>query len=194
MFTLSQMRDDLRLRLNQNSSGSNLIWEDSELDTYIRDGVFFVIDHGRFDLIQQSFVVDSSLTSLGSGKFSKPDNYFRFKAAEIDGVWVHEEKELREQKFIEGNDKLKGDSARKYLYNYSFNVFEVKPTTTNTVILHYMKQLETTDFDADSNTSPLTNVGDRYAIQYAHGLVLESKLFKPEEAQQIFNRVEKYIK
>ena len=55
MFTLKQFRDDLRLRLNQSNSESNLVWEDSELDTYCRDGVFFILDHGRSDLIQRSF-------------------------------------------------------------------------------------------------------------------------------------------
>lgn len=194
MFRLSQMRDDLRLRLNQSSSGSNLVWENSELDTYVRDGVFFVLDHGRRDLIERSFVANTSLTQSGTGLFTKPDNYYRFVAAEIDDVWVHELMDLKEQKFIEGNDKLKGNTSRKYIYDYSGTTFEVRPTDTAVVALHYLKELQTTDFDSDTDTSPLTNVGDRYAVQYAHGLVLQSKLYKPEVALQVFNQVEKYIK
>ena len=194
MYTLSQMVDDLRLRINQSSTGSNLVWEDSELQTYCKDGVFFVLDHGRYDLVQSAFTRQLNLESAGGGLFLKPDDYYRFWAAEIDGVWVHELKELSEQKFIEGNDKLKGNTNRKYIYDYSGTTLEVRPTASEQVTLHYMEELKTTDFNSDSSTSPLTNTGDRYALQYAHGLVLQSKLFKPDVAMTIFNQVEKYIK
>ncbi|MGR3218211.1 MAG: phage adaptor protein [Candidatus Anammoxibacter sp.] len=193
MFTLKQMRDDLRFRLNQNSSESNLVWEDSELDTYIRDGVYFILDHGRFDLIHKSFTT-ILLTQSGTGFYNKPDNLSRFVAVDIDNVRVQVLSELGEYRFIEGNDKLKGNTDRKYIYDYGFNIYQVSPDTAVAVVLHYMKQPETTDFDSDNDVSQLTNVGDRYAIQYSHGLVLESKLFKPDEAERLFNRVDKDIK
>lgn len=194
MFTLKQMRDDLRLRINQSGSTDNLVWEDSELDIYVRDAVYFVADHGRYELIQKSFTVDTSLTLSGTALFTKPSDYYRFVAAEIDNVWVNELSILKEQKFIEGNDKLKGDSERKYLYEYDSTRFEVRPTNTITAILHYIKEILTTELNTDSSISPLTNTGDRYALQYAYALVLSSKLYKNEVAEPIFNRIEKQIK
>jgi len=194
MLTLLSMRNDLKLKLNQDSSQSNLVWEDAEYDSYIKDGVYFVLDHGRLDLIQRSFTVNTSLTLVGTGLYTKPDDYYRFVAAEIDGVWVHELKELNEQKYIEGNDNLKGNSTRKYIYNYDGSTFEVRPTSTSTVALHHIKELLASDFASDTNTSPLTNTGDRYALQYAWGLILQSKLYKADVAEAILNRVEKHIK
>jgi len=191
-FTIKQLRDDLRLTINQSGSSTNLVWENSELDVYIKDGVYYLIDKGRLELLQDALTVKAALNQYGTGLFTKPGEFYRFIAAEIDGVWVHKIHELADQKFIEDNDNLKGNSDRKYIYNYSGTLFEVRPSTTSTVTLHYVKDASV-DMDTDSDSVPLTPQGARYALLYAQARVMESKLFKPEEAERIYNRVAQLI-
>lgn len=196
-YNLSTLTSQLRLKINQVSTNSNLVWEDSELYGYINAAIKHVINFGSLKLIQASAykrttdAAGDHLTNNGSGYATKPSDYLRYINGKVDGKFVRRVIDASEVEFIEGNSLTAGDSNRKYVVDISGTEFLVYPTSFSSFELIYIA--EPSDLSSASDTSPLTNTGDGYAIDWAYALALESKLFKPDIAQSIFNRVQGLI-
>lgn len=192
--TLTTMRSLLRNKSNQTLTTGNIVWADGEMDAYLRAGVRIVIDRGRYELIGKSHTVSSALTP-SVGYVTKPNGYFRFISALIDDDQILSEVyPYGMAKIIENNDVTKSTANLIRLYDYSGEKFAIYPAdTTKDVILQYAKDLLDSEFTSDSDISPLTDTGDEYAIEYAYGLVMQSKLFQPEFGASLIAKTLKLI-
>lgn len=196
-YTLSVMRDKVRLKINQSSTGSNLVWEDAELNGYINDSIKHLINFGSLKLIQSSAykrttdALADHLVNNGDGYATKPSDYIRYVAAKIDGKYARQMMQISEIEFVQNNSLVQAGTIIKYIVDISGGEFLIYPNDFSSCELHYIA--EPTDLANDSDTSPLTNTGDTYAIDWAFALALESKLFKPELAAQVFNRIQGLI-
>lgn len=196
-YALSTLRDKLRLKINQSSSGSNLVYENSELNGYINDGIKHIINFGRLQLIGASAykrTTDAAadhLSNDGNGYATKPTDYLRFVTAKVDGKWIRRKIDFHEIEFIENNSLINSDTNIKYVCEVSGSELLIFPSTFSECELIYIA--ETTDLSSDSDSSPLTNTGDSYAIDWAYALALEAKGYKPELSRQIFARVNQVL-
>jgi hypothetical protein len=196
-YTLSDLTSKLRLKINQVSTNSNLVWEDSELYGYINAAIKHVINFGSLKLIQASAykrttdAAGDHLTNNGSGYATKPSDYLRYINGKVDAKYIRRIIDASEIEFIQGNSLTAADSNRKYVCDISGTEFLVFPTDFSSFELVYIA--EPSDLASSTDTSPLTNTGDNYALDWAYALALESKLFKPEVAQVIFKRVQELI-
>ncbi len=192
-MTLSDMRIVLQNKINQNGT-SNVIWESNELDEYLRNGIRFIIDRGRPELFDSNLLISTALTAAGSGLYSKPANYFRFISAVIGNNYINRVYPIDVYNYLEDNDLLAGNSEVNNVYDYDSSYFLITPTTsTLTVKIKYVKELVKADFQNDTDISPLKDVANDYAIDYAFALVLMSKLYQPEIGQNLINNVIKRI-
>ena len=194
-YTLSALRTKLRNKMNQSASVSTVVWGNDELNGYINDAIKHCLNNAPFKYVQGSAfkrTTDAAadhIANNGSGYGSKPDDYMRFVWAEIDGVLLDELLSLEEVKARQDNSLTAASSTIKYMVDASGSEFLIYPVTFETCKLTYIA--EPTDLSDDAHTSPLTNSGDTYAVDWAYALALESKLFKSDLAQPIFNRIEK---
>lgn len=183
----------VRLKHNQSSAGSNLVWEDSELEGYINDAIKHIISNGDLSLIQSGAFKTDTVANAGSGFGNKPSDYLRYANLKVDDYWVEKiipMERLHEINKIEGNTLTASGSETKYALDYSGTQFLIYPNDFTTSTLIYIA--EPTDLTG-SATSPLTNTGDSYAVDWAYALALESKQFQAELAQAIFNRINKVL-
>lgn len=194
MMTLLQMRTAVRDKLNQTSTSGNLVYDDDEIDNNIRSGIRAVVERGRLELINDSFQRSTAITISGAGLATKPDSYLRFVSADIDGVIVEEIKPMNIHDRYENNEILAGSATLPNIYDYGSGSFLVKPITASYMTLFYIYDLQTSDIDADTDTSPLTYTGDEHAIEFAYGFCLVAKQFNPELGQRILGAVEQRIK
>ena len=196
-YALSDSRNKLRLKINQASTGANLVYENDELNGYINDGIKHIINFGRLQLIGATAykrTTDANadhLTNAGNGYATKPTDYLRFVSAKVDGKYIRKKLEFHEIEFVQGNSLIDADSNIKYVVEVSGSELLIYPTNFASCELIYIA--ETTDLSSDADTSPLTNTGDSYAIDWAFGLALEAKLYKPEIARQIFSRINQIL-
>ncbi len=185
-YQLSQLRGRVQAKLNNVSTDADkVIFQPNEIDNNVNAGIRFVGHLGSIDLIQKNLYKASSLT-VSAGQITKPADFFRFNWARLDGrrARVLDPEEFDDFYY---DPYREPGNTNKYLIDYDGTYFKVYPTTGSTVEFHYIAIL--TDLSSDTSVSPLTNVGDDYAIDWAFALCLESKGFKPELAARIFQRI-----
>jgi len=196
-YPLSTLEDKLRVKINQVATNSNLVWQDADLHGFINDAIKHIVRVGSIELVQGSAyhrTNDSDgdhLTNAGSGYATKPSDYFRYVNARVDGKWVKKKIESSEIDYISDNQYSDADTYEKYICEISGSEFFILPTNFISCMLIYLR--EPADLSG-SELSPLTNTGDTYMIDWAFALTLESKHYKPELAQAVFNRVNGLIK
>lgn len=193
-YALSTLRTKLRNKINQRASASGQVWLDPELDGYINDGIKQILSQGPGYLIENGMArtpTGSPIPNGGSGYATKPEGLLRFMSAQVDGVWIRRVLKFHEIEFVQGNQNTVANSERKYVVEVSGTEFLVLPDTFTGCHLIYVT--ESPDLALDTDTSPLHNSGDAYAIDWAFALALESKNFKPEVAKGIFARVNAMI-
>ena len=185
-YQLSQLRGRVQSKLNNVSTETGtIIFQPTEIDNNVNAGIKFVGHMGNIDLIQYNLYKATDLT-VSAGKITKPSDFFRFNWAQVDGRRGRLLDPIEFDDFY--NDPYREpNNTNKYLIDYDGTYFKVYPASASNVEFHYIAIL--TDLSSDTSVSPLTNVGDDYAIDWAFALCLESKGFKPELAQRVFNRV-----
>lgn len=194
-YILSTLRSRVRSKLNQLSTNSNQVWEDSELNGYINDSIKHFIVFAPIEFIETSVFKrtktadGNNLVNNGDGYASKPSDYIRYVNSKVDDVWTRRKIDLSEVEFLQGNSLTEADTTRKYIADVSGSEFLILPIAFNKCELIYLAQ-PSSDLVNDNDPSPLKDVGDTYMIDWAYALALESKQFKPEMAQIIFKRVQ----
>lgn len=187
--TLAQMRSLVQAKLDNVGQGDDVVWQPGEIDEHINEAILHIGYVGSIELIQASLYKKTAIT-ITSGLSTKPTDYFR---------WVYGRVDTRHCRLITPDridtalyDSLQGGGTKnKYAVNYSGTQFQIFPDSSASLELHYIAQL--TELSSDTDTSPLTRVGDRYAVDWAYALCLEAKGLSPNIAIPIFNRVSTII-
>jgi hypothetical protein len=196
-ITLAQMRSRIQNKLN--NIGSGAIFTDAEIDDNIRAGVRHIAYFGEVNLIQSSLNKTDSLTITGDtstingGSITKPTDYFRFLFGRAGGRRCRL-KTLEEIDDFFYNTSIQPGNKNKYIVEYDGTYFKVYGDgSEGTVEFHYIGTISGTLLSSDSSTSPLTDNGTDYAIDWAFALCLESKGFNTQLANSVFSRVHNII-
>lgn len=184
-YTLSQLRSRVQAKLNNVGSGETVLFQPAEIDNNINAGIKLVGHLGEISLIQRNLYKQDDL-AVSASKITKPTDFFRFDWARVDNRRGRILNPEEYDDFVLDDYRAPGNK-NKYLIDYDGTTFLVLPDSSSSVDFHYIATL--TDLSDDTDTSPLTNVGDDYAVDWGFALCLESKGFKPDIAQSVFARV-----
>lgn len=185
--TLKELRSQLQTKLNNFGSGEVAIYQPSELDQMINQSINYIGYVGEKSLIAKN-LFKAINQPCQNGFVDKPTDYYRFDYARLDNFrCIFIPPELIDEKV---NNTFAGPSQteNKYMVDYDGNSFQVFPSTSIKMELHYIALL--TPLTTDSNTSPLSELGDSFVVDWSYALALEGKGYGPEIAQPIFQRID----